>query len=176
MIGQALTSMPSRAGLRSATLLALFALALGVFAGSRTGSSGAGMGARPVAAAEKESWLKKHEDQGGHTLARHVGKDEAWLRARLAEDPRLSRASSFPDVATAEKVIQAAAKANQELIAEWQRTGRGGARLTLDYEGRQKIGISVSRRSPQVFDCFRARIVLQAMRGNGYYILTAYPD
>ena len=127
-------------------------------------------------AAEKESWLKKHEAAGGHTLARHVGKDEAWLRARLEQDQKLSRASSFPDVATAEKVIIAAGNANRDAIANWLRTGRLGSRLTLDYEGQQKIGIVVSRRANRVFDCFKARIVLQSIKGPDYFVLTAYPD
>lgn len=161
--------------LSSAALLLLAQIGAG-FPSLDGQSLPAGFGPSPAQAAEKESWLKRHEAQGGHTLARHVGKDEAWLRARLDQDPRLSRASSFPDVATAEKVIIAAGNANRNTIGEWLRNGRVGSRITLDYEGQQKIGISVSRRTPRVFDCFKARIVLQSVKGPDYFVLTAYPD
>ena len=174
MIRRALPTLRSKAGIRG--LLFLAVLAGSSLIGCVGGPSLPGVGADQAAATEKESWLKKHEERGGHTLERHVGKDETWLRARLAQDPQLSRASSFPDVGTAEKVIVATVNANKERVGEWLRTGRVGARLTLDFEGQQKIGIGVSRRSQQAFDCFRARVVLQSLKGNEYFILTAYPD
>lgn len=163
-------------GRRPTMLVATLFVALAGSVALRLAPTLGSYGSARAEAAEKESWLKRHEAQGGHTLARHVGKDEAWLRGRLADDPRLSRASSFPDIATAEKVIMAAGNANRNTIGEWLRNDRVGSRITLDYEGRQKIGISVSRRSPQVFDCFKARIVLQSVKGPDYFILTAYPD
>lgn len=175
MIRQALSSLHQKMR-RLALPIAASIVALGATGVGPLPLSTVFIGTRTVEAAEKESWLKKHEERGGHTLARHVGKDEAWLRARLESDPKLSRASSFPDVAMAEKVIIAAGNANRDAIAEWLRTGRVGSRLTVDYQGQQKIGIVVSRRSPRVFDCFRARIVLQSFKGPDYFVLTAYPD
>src|SRR5687768_4391924 len=90
-------------GRRLPLLLATAMVMLVQLGGLRLDTAIGTFGSTRAEAAEKESWLRRHEAQGGHTLARHVGKDEAWLRERLAQDPRLSRASSFPDVATAEK-------------------------------------------------------------------------
>ncbi|MGF6972331.1 hypothetical protein QFZ94_000758 [Paraburkholderia sp. JPY465] len=44
--------------------------------------------------------LKEHEAKtlngiGGHTLLKHVGKDEAWLRQRLIDEPWIPAATSF---------------------------------------------------------------------------------
>lgn len=44
--------------------------------------------------AERSS-IQSHEEAGGQTDDRHVGKSENWLRKRLAEDPNLESASSF---------------------------------------------------------------------------------
>ena len=47
--------------------------------------------------------LMAHEGlDGGHTLAKHVGKSDEFLRHRLATEPRIKAASTFYDRQTAE--------------------------------------------------------------------------
>ena len=49
--------------------------------------------------------LARDEAAGGHTLARHVGKTDAELRARLKAEPDISAASTYTDLETAERVV-----------------------------------------------------------------------
>lgn len=63
---------------------------------------------------------------GGHTIARHVGKTEAQLRARLVAEPQLPVASSFRTLETAERVLYQGLRANRGAIEAWARTPRPG--------------------------------------------------
>jgi hypothetical protein len=50
--------------------------------------------------------LMAHERiDGAHTLAKHVGKSEEFLRNRLATEPHIRGASTFYDRQTAENAI-----------------------------------------------------------------------
>jgi Bacterial CdiA-CT RNAse A domain len=56
--------------------------------------------------------LMAHETLGGHTLARHVGRSENYLRHRLATEPDLTAASTFYDRQTAENALARVLHAN----------------------------------------------------------------
>jgi hypothetical protein len=57
--------------------------------------------------------LAGHEAQGGHTIAKHVGRTEAQLRARLAAQTRIPAASSFDSLAQAERAVSGGLRANR---------------------------------------------------------------
>ncbi len=57
-----------------------------------------------VAAAGTSRDLSIDDARGGHTLKRHVGRTDAQLAERLARE-HVSAASTYPDRATAERVV-----------------------------------------------------------------------
>ena len=63
--------------------------------------------------------LAAHEAAGGHTLAKHVGKSEAFLCHRLATEPDIRGASTFHDRQTAERSIADALRSNQRIVDRW---------------------------------------------------------
>lgn len=122
--------------------------------------------------------LARDEKRGGHTLSRHVGLTDAQLRERLKKDSRLSAASTWPDRATAERVVTAAIKRSTRRIAEW--TGREGSRanLVIEWPGDgTAIGRSLRRGAKEPVPCTRALVVLRwDVESEIYYVLTSYPE
>lgn len=80
----------------------------------------------------------------GHTIERHVGKSETWLRQRLEADPKLKAASSFRNEAVANR---AQAQFMQQHRAEIDAWLKGDSRRP--YEGavvmNEPAGIVVTR-------------------------------
>jgi RHS repeat-associated protein len=121
--------------------------------------------------------LAAHEAAGGHTIARHVGQTDAQLAARLAAEPTIPAASTFPDRATAERVIADALDVRAADLQAWL---AGSAprltpplRVTLPYT----TGRSLPRGATATIDVQSVLIVLQrdASLPTGYRIVTAYP-
>ena len=84
--------------------------------------------------------LMAHEGvDGAHTLAKHVGKSEEFLRNRLATEPHIRGASTFYDRQTAENAISSLLHANQSKVDRWL----AGRRPQLELFGDQgrKLGI-----------------------------------
>ena len=121
--------------------------------------------------------LEADERRGGHTLARHVGKSDADLRARLQQESRISAASTYTDRATAERVVAHTLQRNRVRVDQW--LGREGPRpnLAIDYHGKSgnPIGRSLTRRGRQPVACTDAVVVLR-WDGDGFYVLTSYPE
>lgn len=118
--------------------------------------------------------LSRDEAMGGHTLARHVGRTDDDLRARLRRERDISAASTYTDRATAEHVVGEALLRNQRLIESWI-AGDNRANKTLHYRARAAIGRSVRRGDDRAVTCTEATIVLRA-RGDDFYVLTSYPE
>ncbi|MBE9183704.1 hypothetical protein IQ270_02925 [Microcoleus sp. LEGE 07076] len=120
--------------------------------------------------------LDFHEAAGGHTLERHVGKTEAELAQRLAQEKRIPAASSFTDRSVAESAIGEAMNRSQSAIDSWVKS-RGNL-YTIDYNANRIIGITLRRRASKATSTSRLKIVLQrsAKLPPGYFILTAYPQ
>jgi hypothetical protein len=81
----------------------------------------AGIEARTAAA----TWLTYSEgrrtgngDNAAHTIAKHVGKTDDQLRQRFTEEG-IAKASTFTDLATAERVVDDVIRARQSEIALW---------------------------------------------------------
>jgi filamentous hemagglutinin len=64
--------------------------------------------------------LMAHEGlEGGHTLAKHVGKSPEYLRYRLATEPKITGASTFYNREAAETAIAEVLKAHDRRIQNW---------------------------------------------------------
>lgn len=114
---------------------------------------------------------------GGHTLRRHVGRSDADLSARLEREPQISSASTYTDRATAEGVVGAALRTDNQAFAAWR--GRSGRRpnFVLRYRADGVIGRSMARGRSASVPCDRAVVVLRwDERRDDFYVLTSYPE
>lgn len=118
--------------------------------------------------------LVAHEQAGGHTLAKHVGKTEAELQARLAQEPR-SRVSTFTDYSTAEAIIAEAIADSQTTILAWLSTNPSQT-LTISYTAKRTAGFYLVRGTTTLVPSSHILVVLKPNPSLvlGYYILTAY--
>lgn len=132
--------------------------------------------------------LMEHEAQagsrlGGHTIARHVGKDEAFLRQRIAETATRrappAAISSFTSLRVAEASISRALRVNQARIVQWSQNAAQGAKLEppIIFDAGRVVGHGIVRSSGQLQQMSKLRIILKKETYNGmqHYILTAYP-
>jgi len=104
--------------------------------------------------------LLAHEGlDGGHTIAKHVGKSEDFLRNRLATEPRLDMASTFFTREAAENVLTQLLDANAREIQHWLVHGPKGLVLT----GRvpHPIGFAVLRGATGPVEAAGIRLVLR---------------
>ncbi|HEX8107442.1 MAG TPA: RNase A-like domain-containing protein [Kofleriaceae bacterium] len=84
--------------------------------------------------------LESQEAAGGHTIARHVGKDAAFIKRRVI-DQQLDAASTFRDKATAQKVCMAALDAHRaEINAIAFARQSGPANVAFTYDAYRDIG------------------------------------
>ncbi len=123
--------------------------------------------------------LSVDESMGGHTLARHVGRTDVELTARLRDERDISSASTYPDRAIAERVVGAAIEAGGRKLDAWR--GRRGSRpnLVLTYTARSgpPIGRSMARGAHASVPCRRALVVLRwDERRHREFVLTSYPE
>lgn len=117
--------------------------------------------------------LAAHEAQGGHTLAKHVGRTLEQLAARLASEPSRRAVSTFFDRATAEAATSDALAANAAKIAQWL-TG-AGYKLTLNHNAGRAVGLVVERgaSSPAVGSNVSV-VLVRAENELGYRVLTSF--
>lgn len=139
--------------------------------------AGALVAARVAAIRVGRISLAAHEAQGGHTIARHVGRTEAQLRARLASQTTIPAASTFQTLAQAERAVAAGLQANRTAIAQWARSAAPGAKQAFQWTSSSPIGQGVIRATGRLTQMSRIRIVLrkQSFHGKLYYVLTAFP-
>ncbi len=120
--------------------------------------------------------LAQSEALGGHTLARHVGRTELQLRERLAREPRIPAAGTFPSRNVAEAVVAEALDRDAGAIARWLPDAMPGATRGFNYTAGRPIGQGVIRATDSLVDMSRIRLVLRRTNGPApYVILTAYP-
>lgn len=116
-----------------------------------------------------------HEAAGGHLIARHVGKTDAELSARLASQPNISAASSFLDRASAEFATASAMDTHaSEINAFLSGTNN---RLVINYDVGRIVGSVMNRGGNTSVPSSNIRIVLQKdpSMNIGYKILTGSP-
>lgn len=119
--------------------------------------------------------LRDHEGgaHNGHTIARHVGKSDAWLLARLTSQEHIPAASTFPDLATANRIANAVLAVTD--VAGWLASGQRqtlNARRCFD----QPVGRGIRRGedSPRPLSC--AVVRMQRTGKATFVIFTAYPE
>ena len=134
---------------------------------------------RETAASAAPRDLAEDERAGGHTLARHVGKSDAELAARLARERDISAASTYTDAATAAIAVGTALAQSKARVDSW--LARHGSRpnLVLNYfrATGPPIGRSLGRGQRTAVACYRALVVLRWDNRRGrWYVLTSYPE
>jgi hypothetical protein len=121
--------------------------------------------------------LSADEAQGGHTLARHVGRSDGDLQERLEREPTISAASTYTDRQTAEEVVGSVLDHNRR-IEQWMERGGRRPNLALDYRGdsSRPIGRCMQPGATVARPAWDAIVVLKASRDGGFYVLTTYPE
>ncbi len=117
------------------------------------------------------------EEDGGHTLKKHVGRSDRELRERLQKERDIAAASTYADRHTAEEFIGDCISENDSRIGQWLERDRH-PNLVLDCEGDPAwpIGRSLRRGQTEVEPCSKATVVLKWKPPHEYYVLTSYPD
>ncbi|HWN66612.1 MAG TPA: RNase A-like domain-containing protein [Haliangium sp.] len=117
--------------------------------------------------------VESHENAGGHTDEKHIGKSESWLRQRLAREPDLDAASSFRNEAVANRTQGAFVRRYHEQIDAWLASGEHIFRGKIEMG--HPIGIVVER-SGRVAETSRALLILvRDSSAHGWHFLTSFP-
>ncbi|MBC8741488.1 hypothetical protein F6X40_33520 [Paraburkholderia sp. UCT31] len=123
--------------------------------------------------------LIEHEAQagsriGGHTIAKHVGRTEAQLRARLAAESRIDIASSFTNLRAAESAVSKVMQFNSARVKAWAATN--DIRLCLIHDVGSPAGYGMTRSTGKLVPLSKVKMFIKREPHNGmpYYILTAY--
>ncbi|WP_329601743.1 RNase A-like domain-containing protein [Paraburkholderia antibiotica] len=112
------------------------------------------------------------------TLLKHVGKDEAWLRQRLKDEPWIRAATLFKDQKTAENAISEVLIAEAARVRTWARSSSMNVPLRLTKHVSGDVGYGVVRKTDELVEGNKVLVILRGERYNGmpYYILTAFID
>lgn len=120
--------------------------------------------------------LRRDEARGGHTIARHVGRSDAQLRARLARES-ISAASTYPDLETAERVVTQALAANAGRVQRWLDQRDRRSNLAIRYRARDGLPTGrLMRRGADVAEDVTGAVVVLRWRDQAWYVLTSYPE
>jgi Bacterial CdiA-CT RNAse A domain len=133
--------------------------------------------ARAVAIRRGAVSLAAEETLGGHTIARHVGRTEAELRLRLAQQPAIPAASTFVTLQEAERVVGAALRSNKAGIKAWAAAASPGQTKAFTYISANVVGRGVVRSTGKLMDMTNVVVVVRKVvaRNRVYFVLTAYP-
>lgn len=122
--------------------------------------------------------IDAYELLGGHTVEKHVGKTEKWLRERLLNDPTLRSekfASSFYDKAIANRAQMQAVKTFRSRIDEWLK-GESSLPLKLNIDIGEPAGIVVTRgRSGSTVSSTVRVVIVRDNTAQGWHVLTSFP-
>lgn len=123
--------------------------------------------------------LAADERMGGHTLARHVGKSDADLAARLRREPNISAASTYTSVEIASAAVGTALQQQSRRLESW--LARSGARpnLVLNYVQTTgpPLGRALARGARTAVPCQAALVVIRwDERRGSWFVLTSYPE
>ncbi|WP_348529746.1 RHS repeat protein [Pseudomonas wuhanensis] len=120
--------------------------------------------------------LAAHEAQGGHLIAKHVGRTNMQLAQRLEAEPTIPAASTFPDRATAESASARALDANKTKIEQFLNGTKG--KTTITHEFPYPVGVSLPNGRTEYLSASKVLLVLikDARRPEGYFLLTGFPE
>jgi uncharacterized protein YukE len=118
--------------------------------------------------------LAAHEGlEGGHTLAKHVGKSHEFLRHRLATEPKITGASSFYNREVAESSISEVLRTHDKGIQNWLAGPK--SKLVISSPASQVCGSVFRAPGADPIESAVIRVVLRRsdVLGLGYRIDTA---
>lgn len=127
-------------------------------------------------------WLKDQEggEHNGHTIRRHVGKDEDYLRSRLKGrygSKPVPEASSYPDLETAENTIEKMFKKYRKRVEVWIEDPDSPPVYAIEYRGDDINPLGYGMKRGQITPPsprYNARLVLKKT-SDGYGVLTSFP-
>lgn len=123
--------------------------------------------------------LQQHEEAGGHTIARHVAKDDNYLSERLSSSNRLNTVSTFSSYEVAQASVNAVLNMQRQDVADWWRgdLARQAFFARVPTHGRYLTRQMWTDRVEAQFvpDQAVVRVVL-VRKGDGFYVLTAFPQ
>jgi hypothetical protein len=110
---------------------------------------------------------------GAHTIAKHVGKPESFLRHRLTAESGIGAASTFYDRQVAENAISGLLRENQRTVDRWLSGRMDG--LVLRGRISTPAGVLIARGSSDLVPGHGIKIILRrsAKMENGYLLVTA---
>lgn len=122
--------------------------------------------------------LQDHEAHG-HTIARHVGKDDQYLSERLDRNLRINTVSTFSNYDVAEASINAVLNIKRQDVADWWRgdLARQAFFARVPTHGRYLTRQMWQDRTEAQYVPEKAvvRVVL-VRHGDGFFVLTAFPQ
>lgn len=120
--------------------------------------------------------LRRDERRGGHTIARHVGRTDAQLKARLQRES-IAAASTYADLESAERIVSLALADNARRLQRWVDQRAPKANLAIHYRARDALptGRLLARGASTSRAVDGAVVVLRWSR-DGWYVLTTYPE
>lgn len=121
--------------------------------------------------------LAAEETAGGHTIARHVGRTEAQLRARLTAQNKIPVASTFRTLKEAERFVAEALRENKNAIKEWAKNATSGQTKAFAYDAERVVGEGVVRSTGQLQNLSKIVVVVRKVQEQNriYFVLTSYP-
>ncbi len=127
------------------------------------------------------NWLQNQEAAGGHTIARHVGKTDAWLVNRYNGNYHISGASTYASNAAATQHIQAALAIAQVGYNAWEPNANIGSRRAMTTNLGYTVGRGVNTPTPRPADVGdvenldRLITVIEKTGAGVCLLLTSYP-
>jgi len=134
------------------------------------------LAAECIPAAFPADWLEQQEAAGGHTLLRHVGRNDRDLAERLQNNPHIRGASSFRDRDTAAAQLQRALELNRTRLNRWEAGAPVGASRVINFGAGSIVGRGIERGELRVHDRTRLRAVLRKNAEGSCFLLTAFPS
>ena len=122
-------------------------------------------------------WLQQQESLGGHTISRHVNKTDQELVNRLIKTPRISAASTYPNLSTAATNIQAALSANSMTLNNWFGIAATGEKRAVNYTAHTVVGRTAIRPPSlsNIVNSRKLRAVMKKTAQGKCLLLTSYP-
>jgi hypothetical protein len=133
--------------------------------------------------------LREDQARGGHTIERHVGKSESFLKTEVREmaermvetdqDPRGVRLGSFTSLQSATRLVNSTLAQNRDVVDEVISGQRGGVEVdaVFDSPTGYEAYLPTPQSIPYMRDTHGVHVVIARDPGfsRGYRVLTAYP-
>ena len=123
--------------------------------------------------------LSVDEAQGGHTLSKHVARSDAELQERLQREAKYFGSFDVDGSGGGGGGGGPGAGANNSRISQWTARGARRPNLAMDYHGdaAQPVGRCMQRGASAAVPARDADCGVEGARdGDGFYVLTTYPE